>query len=42
MSGITSLLQIFKELEQKGVPGKILTTDYLSFRNQKLWKHLLR
>ncbi len=30
-SGITPLLQILKELEQKGIPGKILTTDYLSF-----------
>ncbi len=31
LGGITPLLQIFKELEQKGIPGKILTTDYLSF-----------
>lgn len=30
-SGITPLLQILKELEQKGIPGEILTTDYLSF-----------
>lgn len=30
-SGITPLLQVFKELEQKGIPGEILTTDYLSF-----------
>jgi len=30
-SGITPLLQVLKELEQKGIPGKILTTDYLSF-----------
>lgn len=30
-SGITPLLQVLKELEQKGVPGEILTTDYLSF-----------
>lgn len=30
-SGITPLLQILKELEQKGIPGKILTTDYLHF-----------
>lgn len=30
-SGITPLLQILKELEQKGIPGQILTTDYLSF-----------
>ena len=30
-SGITPLLQTLKELEKKGIPGKILTTDYLSF-----------
>lgn len=30
-SGITPLLQTLKELEQKGIPGKILATDYLSF-----------
>ena len=29
--GIAPLLQIFKELEAKGVRGKILTTDYLNF-----------
>lgn len=30
-SGITPLLQVLKELEVKGVPGEILTTDYLTF-----------
>ena len=30
-SGITPLLQILKELEEKKIPGKILTTDYLFF-----------
>ena len=30
-SGITPLLQTLKELEQKGIKGKILTTDYLMF-----------
>jgi HKD family nuclease len=30
-SGITPLLQILKELEQKGIPREILTTDYLTF-----------
>lgn len=30
-SGITPLLQTLNELEKKGIPGKILTTDYLSF-----------
>ena len=27
MSGITPLLQTLKELEQRGIPGRILTTD---------------
>ncbi len=31
MSGITPLLLTFKELEKRGISGKILTTDYLSF-----------
>lgn len=31
MGGITPLLQTFKELESKNIPGKILTTDYLNF-----------
>lgn len=31
MSGITPLLQTLKELEQKNVPGQIMTTDYLMF-----------
>ena len=30
-SGITPLLQTLKELEQKGIPGEILTTNYLNF-----------
>ena len=30
-SGITPLLQILRELEQMGIPGRILTTDYLAF-----------
>lgn len=30
-SGIVPLLQTLKELETRGVPGRILTTDYLSF-----------
>ncbi len=29
--GVTPLLQILRELEQKGIPGKILTTDYQLF-----------
>lgn len=35
VSGITPLLQTFKELEQKGIPGQILTTDYLYFSEPK-------
>lgn len=31
MGGITPLLQTLKELEKKGVPGEILTTNYLDF-----------
>lgn len=31
MSGIEPLLQTLKELEQQGIPGEILTTNYLSF-----------
>ncbi|MFZ2257999.1 MAG: DEAD/DEAH box helicase family protein, partial [Clostridiaceae bacterium] len=29
--GVTPLLQVLKELEDRGVKGKILTTDYLTF-----------
>lgn len=31
MGGITPLLQTLKELERKGIPGEILTTNYLDF-----------
>ena len=31
MGGITPLLQILKELEEKNIPGEILTTNYLNF-----------
>lgn len=30
-SGVTPLLQVLKELEEKEIPGEILTTDYLLF-----------
>ncbi len=33
--GITPLLQTLQELERRGVPGRILTTDYLSFSDPK-------
>ena len=39
-SGITPLLQTLKDLEKKGIPGKILTTDYLSFSEPKALKTL--
>lgn len=35
-SGITCLLQTLKELEEKGIKGKILTTDYLYFNTPKV------
>ena len=35
MSGITPILQTLKELEKKGIPGRILTTDYLMFSEPK-------
>lgn len=35
MGGITPLLQTFRELEQRGIHGKILTTDYLMFSEPK-------
>lgn len=33
--GITPLLQTLQELERKGIPGRILTTDYLCFSDPK-------
>ncbi len=35
MSGIAPLLQTLFELEQAGIPGEILTTNYLSFSEPK-------
>lgn len=35
MSGITPLLQVFKVLEERNIPGTILTTDYLMFSDPK-------
>ena len=40
MSGITPLLQTLKELELKGIRGKILTTDYLTFSEPKALEKL--
>lgn len=40
MSGIVPLLQILKELEERNVPGQILTTNYLNFSDPKALKKL--
>jgi len=40
MSGIEPLLQIFKQLENRGVPGRILTTDYLTFSEPEAFDKL--
>lgn len=39
-SGITPLLQTLSELEQRGIKGRILTTDYLNFSEPKALKTL--
>lgn len=39
-SGITPLLQTLKELEQKGIPGRIITTDYMSFTDPEVLRKL--
>lgn len=39
-SGIAPLLQILKELENKGVGGKVLTTDYLNFSSPRALEKL--
>lgn len=39
-SGITPLLQILKELEEKGVKGRIMTTNYLTFSEPEALKKL--
>ena len=40
MSGLTPLLQTLKDLEIKGILGKILTTDYLCFSEPKALEKL--
>lgn len=40
-SGLTPLLNTLKALEEKGVKGKIITTDYLNFSEPKALKRLL-
>ena len=39
-SGIVPLLMTLKELEKRGVPGRILTTDYQAFTQPKALKKL--
>lgn len=39
--GLTVLLETLKELNKKGIKGRILTTDYLYFSSPKAFKRLL-
>lgn len=41
-SGIIGLMQVLQELEKAGVPGRILTTDYLSFSDPRALERLNR
>ena len=40
-SGVTTLLPILQELESKNIPGRIITTNYLTFSEPKALKKLL-
>jgi superfamily II DNA or RNA helicase len=40
--GIAGFAQTLKELERRGIPGRILTTDYLSFSEPKALERLNR
>lgn len=40
MGGITPLLQTLKSLEKKGIPGEILTTNYLNFSEPRALEKL--
>lgn len=40
MGGITPLLQTLKELENRNIPGRILTTDYLGFSDPEAMSRL--
>src|SRR5699024_4512435 len=40
MGGITPLLQTLKDLEKRGIPGKILTTDYQNFSEPRALRKL--
>jgi superfamily II DNA or RNA helicase len=39
--GLTTLLNSLKDLEKRGIKGKILTTNYQNFNNPKLFRKLL-
>ena len=41
-SGIVALKQILLELEERGIPGEILTTDYLTFSEPEALKQLAK
>lgn len=41
-SGIEGLMQVLQELEDAGVPGRILTTDYLAFSEPRALERLSR
>lgn len=40
-SGLNILLNVLRELEEKGIKGKILTTNYLNFNEPKALKRLM-
>lgn len=40
MGGITPLLGVLRELAERGIPGRILTTNYLNFSDPKALKKL--
>ena len=40
MGGVTPLLQTLKELEEKGIKGQILTTNYLNFSEPRALEKL--
>lgn len=41
LGGIQPLLQTLKDLEEQGIPGKILTTDYLMFNHPNVLDKLM-
>ena len=41
-SGLTSLKRVLYDLKQKGVQGKLITSNYLGFNTPKMYKELLK